>query len=204
MGGREENFVPSRANPAVRIEHVQGGGGSTASVALISTPSLAPFWDPSSFSSLLVSHVGDTRIILCSTASGAAVPLTSNHHASSSVEAERLQRYASHSSTDSFGEERISGLANTRAFGDVHAKSIGVSAEPDVLRIEMGPADFSFLVMVTDGVSDSLVDQEIVDIVKQAENPDQGAQNVVQRATAKSTNGDSATCLVVRLGGWQR
>ncbi|KAJ5089287.1 hypothetical protein N7532_007971 [Penicillium argentinense] len=179
-------------------------GGSTGSIAMISTPSPTPFWHPAAPSSLLVSHVGDTRVLLCSTITGAAVPLTSNHHPSSPIEASRLRRYATTFVTDSFGEERMSGLANTRAFGDVQSKRIGVSAEPELRRVEMGPAEFSFLVMMSDGISGTLADQEIVDIVKEARTPEQGARDVVSFATEVTKEGDNATCLVVRLGGWER
>lgn len=179
-------------------------GGSTASVALISTPTPTPFWHPSTPSSLLVSHVGDTRILLCSTETGEAVPLTSNHHPSSPIEANRLRRYAATFVTDSFGEERMSGLANTRAFGDVQSKRIGVSAEPELRRVEMAPAEFSFLVLMSDGISGTLSDQEVVDIVKEAKTPDEGSRDVARFATEVTKEGDNATCLVVRLGGWER
>lgn len=179
-------------------------GGSTCSVALISTPSLTPFWHPASPSTLLTSHVGDTRILLCSTESGQAIPLTTNHHPSSPVEGNRLRKYAASFVTDSFGEERMSGLANTRAFGDMQSKRLGVSAEPEIKRVELGPAQYSFLVLVSDGISGTLNDQEIVDIVKEARTPEQGAKDVVGFATEVSKEGDNSTCLVVRLGGWER
>ncbi len=179
-------------------------GGSTCSVALISTPTLTPFWHPATPSTLLTSHVGDTRILLCSTASGAATPLTTNHHPSAPVEGSRLRRYAGSFVTDSFGEERMSGLANTRAFGDMQSKRLGVSAEPEIRRVELGPAQYSFLVLVSDGISGTLNDQEIVDIVKEARTPEQGAKDVVSFATEVSQEGDNSTCLVVRLGGWER
>lgn len=180
-------------------------GGSTASVALISTPTPAPFWHPNAHSTVVVAHVGDTRILLCETASGLAVPLTSDHHPSSPSEARRLTRFAESSLvTDSFGEERIGGLANSRAFGDMGSKRIGVSAEPELTRMELGPAQFSFMVLVSDGVSGTLSDQEIVDIIKEARTPEQGSRDVVGYATEVSKDGDNATCLVVRLGGWER
>ncbi|KAE8142606.1 hypothetical protein BDV38DRAFT_278127 [Aspergillus pseudotamarii] len=179
-------------------------GGSTASVALISTPTPTPFWHPSGPSSLLVSHVGDTRILLCSTETGDAIPLTSNHHPASPIEASRLRRYATTFVTDSFGEERMSGLANTRAFGDVQSKRIGVSAEPELRRIEMAPAEYSFLVLMSDGISGTLSDQEVVDIIKEARTPEQGSRDVVNFANEVTKEGDNATCLVVRLGGWER
>ncbi|KAL1856173.1 Phosphatidylinositol-3-phosphatase SAC1 [Paecilomyces lecythidis] len=179
-------------------------GGSTCSVAMISTPTPTPFWHPSAPSSLLISHVGDTRILLCSTASGEAIPVTSVHHPSSPIEGSRLRRYAASFVTDSFGEERMSGLANTRAFGDIQSKRIGVSAEPEIRRIEMGPAEYSFLVLMSDGVSDALSDQEVADIIKEAKTPEQGSKDVVNFATEVSNVGDNATCLVIRLGGWER
>lgn len=179
-------------------------GGSTGSVAMISTPTPTPFWHPTTPSSLLVSHVGDTRILLCSTVTGEAIPVTSDHHPSSPIETTRLRRYATTFVTDSFGEERMSGLANTRAFGDVNSKRIGVSAEPEMRRVEMGPGEYSFLVLMTDGVSGTLPDQEIVDIVKEAKTAEDGARSVTSFATEVTKEGDNATCLVVRLGGWER
>ncbi|ESZ96212.1 protein phosphatase [Sclerotinia borealis F-4128] len=179
-------------------------GGSTASVALISTPTPTPFWHPSSPSTLMVAHVGDTRIILCETLTGLGKSVTTNHHPSSPIEGGRLRRYAATFVTDSFGEERMSGLANTRAFGDMRSKRIGVSAEPEIRRVEISPAEYSFLVLVSDGVSGTLTDQEIVDVVKEAKTPEQGARDVVSFATEVSKEGDNATCLIVRLGGWER
>lgn len=179
-------------------------GGSTASIALISTPTPTPFWHPASPSTLVVAHVGDTRILLCDTATGLAKPVTTDHHPSSPIEGTRLRRYAATFVTDSFGEERMSGLANTRAFGDMRSKRIGVSAEPEIRRVELAPAEYSFLVLVSDGVSGTLTDQEIVDVIKEAKTPEQGARDVVGFATEVTKEGDNATCLVVRLGGWER
>ena len=179
-------------------------GGSTCSIALISTPSPTPFWHPASPSTMVVAHVGDTRILLCKTSDGKAMPVTTDHHPSSPAEGERLRKYATTFVTDSFGEERMSGLANTRAFGDIQSKRIGVSAEPEIRRVEMAAAEYSFMVLVSDGISGTIVDQEIVDTVKEARTPEQGAKDVVSFATEVTSEGDNATCLVVRLGGWER
>ena len=221
VGKREED--PVRADKALNDDDILGQpsrtttkqiggtkrfkGGSTCSVALISTPTPSPFWHPSSPSSLIIAHVGDTRILLCNTATGLAVPLTSNHHPSLPEEATRLRRFAASFVTDSFGEERMSGLANTRAFGDMAHKRVGVSAEPEIRRIELSPAEYSFLVLCSDGVSGHLSDQEIVDIVKEAKTPEQAARDIVSFAvetSAGSEGADNATGLVVRLGGWER
>ncbi|KAK4502872.1 hypothetical protein PRZ48_006298 [Zasmidium cellare] len=179
-------------------------GGSTASIALLSTPTPTPFWHPNSPSTLVVAHVGDTRILLCQTSDGAAVPLTANHHPSMPTEARRLRRYAASFVTDSFGEERVLGLANTRAFGDIGSKRIGVSAEPQLTTVQLPPAGYSFIVLMSDGVSGHLEDQEIVDIVKDARTPDQAAKDLVSFAVETAGDADNATALVVRLGGWER
>ncbi|KAL7944461.1 phosphatase 2C-like domain-containing protein [Trichoderma barbatum] len=182
-------------------------GGSTASIVLISTPTPAPFWHPGAHSSIIVAHVGDTRVLLCDTATGLAQPLTSDHHPTTPGESRRLRRYApagSMVSGDSFGEERIAGLANSRAFGDIRSKRIGVSAEPEITRVELGPAQYSFIVLMSDGISGTLSDQEIVDVIKEAKTPEEGARRVVDYATEVSDDGDNATCQVVRLGGWER
>lgn len=180
-------------------------GGSTCSVALISTPTLTPYWHPESPATLITAHVGDTRILLCSTETGLVSALTTDHHPSSPVEGNRLRRYgAAAVVTDSFGEERLSGLANTRSFGDLPSKRLGVSAEPEIRRLEIRPAEYSFLTLVSDGVSGTLGDQEIADIVKESKTPDEGAKKVVSFATEVSAEGDNATCMVIRLGGWER
>lgn len=179
-------------------------GGSTCSVALISTPTPSPFWHPASPSTLVTAHVGDTRILLCKTSDGLAVPMTSNHHPNDPLEASRMRRYAATFVTDSFGEERVQGLANTRAFGDMSSKRIGVTAEPEIRRTELEPSEWSFMVLVSDGISGTLSDQEIVDIAKEARTPDQGARDIVGFATEIAVEADNATALVVRLGGWER
>ena len=187
-------------------------GGSTSSLALISTPTPTPFWHPSTPLTLLTAHLGDTRILLSSTATGAAIPLTANHHPSNPTESTRLRRYAAAFTTDSFGEERFGSgdlaLANTRAFGDMRAKRSGVTAEPEVKLVNLRPAEGSFLVLVSDGVSGVLSDQEVVDVVKEARTPEEGAGAVVQLAeelgVGEHGEADNATAVVVRLGGWER
>lgn len=179
-------------------------GGSTASVALVSTPTSMPFWHPATPSTIITAHVGDTRILLCRTSDGKAVPLTTDHHPDTPVEATRLRRYAQTFVTDSFGEERMAGLANTRSFGDIGSKRIGVSAEPQITKKDISPAEYSFLVLMSDGISGQMTDQEVVDMVKEAKTPAQAALDLTGFATEVAEAADNATALVVRLGGWER
>ena len=157
----------------------------------------------------VTAHVGDTRILLCATETGAAVPLTTLHHPSSPGEAARLRRYAGAFTTDSFGEERFAaGLANTRAFGDVRSKRMGVSAEPELRLLHLKPGEGSFLVLISDGVTSALSDQEICDVVKEARTPEEGSKTLVALAEELSVgekgDSDNLTAMIVRLGGWER
>lgn len=164
-----------------------------------------PYWNPRTPATLVTAHVGDTRIILCNTETGQGEPLTHNHHPSSPTESGRLRRYATAFVSDSFGEERFGGFANTRAFGGIPQKRLGISAEPELLRKVLQPSQYSFLVLCTDGVSGVLSDQEVVDIVKECKTPDEGAKALVSFAEdVGGLSGDNATAIVIRLGGWTR
>lgn len=185
------------------------------------------FWEQGQSVQLVVAHVGDTRCIICDSL-GEAHPLTSNHHPSSPIESMRLQRYASSFMTDSFGESRfLGGFANTRSFGDFAGKARGITAEPDILEHEVGTpsgrfpisktiggthaGNEAFLVLVSDGVSGMMSDQEIVDIVITTADrggslrgtPQLAAEEVVKYAEILGGD-DNATCMVIRLGGWNK
>ena len=84
------------------------------------------------------------------------------------------------------------------------SKRMGVSAEPEIRRIDLNPSEYAFMVLVSDGVTGSVGDQEIVDLVKESKTPEIGAREVVGFANEVSVEGDNATALVVRLGGWER
>ncbi|KAK9447690.1 phosphatase 2C-like domain-containing protein [Limtongia smithiae] len=176
-----------------------------------------PYFAPGASATMLVAHVGDTRCVLCDR-NGLAHALTAAHHLSSPIESSRLRRYAASFFTDSFGEERFGNVENTRAFGDRAMKGLGVSAEPDMTTYSLGAGpdahdgfggNESFLVLVSDGVSKFVSDQEIVDIVTSVGyrsgyvrgTPQDAAKEVVNFAEAIGGD-DNATCLVVRLSGW--
>lgn len=189
------------------------------------------FFNRKTVSRLTVAHVGDTKAILVDRF-GEAHALTEPHHPLNPIEASRLRKYsANYFMTDSFGEERFISLANTRAFGDLKFKEMGVTAEPDVSQYIIGDietilkmltpdeiktstigglgGDESFLVLCTDGVSNELTDQEIADIIMvnfnlrghRTATPQFCAEEVVKFVEYIGGD-DNATCLVVRLNGW--
>ncbi|EGW33852.1 uncharacterized protein SPAPADRAFT_59219 [Spathaspora passalidarum NRRL Y-27907] len=189
------------------------------------------YFNRHTISQLTIGQVGDTRAILVDK-NGLANCLTEEHHPSNPTEATRLRKYSTNLfMTDSFGEERFVHLANTRAFGDFRYKQIGVSAEPDIVQYIIGDkakikqfltpeeikkytinglgGDESFLVLLSDGITNILTDQEVADIVMThfdlkghtVATPQSCAEEVVKFVEYVGGD-DNATCLVVRLNGW--
>ncbi|GAA5865571.1 hypothetical protein JCM3774_002054 [Rhodotorula dairenensis] len=181
-------------------------GGSTATIALLHSLDL-PYSHPyyaSSLLSLTVAHLGDTSCLLASTQSGRARRLTENHHADSRTESERLRTSGTGIITDSFGESRWGGvIANTRAVGDTEFKPVGVIAEPDITKKVFRGEEFSHLILLSDGITDSLSDQEIVDLTRGIRDPTQAAKKIVSFAEDVGAE-DNLTCLVVPLPGFGR
>lgn len=179
------------------------GAGSTASILLVhSLDQPAVPWYSSKYVSLTTIHVGDTRFLLCPTSDGKAVPLTTHHHPDEPGEAERLSRLGAGIVTDSFGEMRWMGtLANTRAFGDTEAKRYGVTAEPEVRSHIVRGTEFAFAIGFSDGISDVMSDQEIVDLCRGAQQPQEAAKRVLKYAENLGSV-DNATVLCVPLAGW--
>ncbi|KDN52782.1 protein serine/threonine phosphatase 2C [Tilletiaria anomala UBC 951] len=178
-------------------------GGSTASVALIyslDTPAVP--WYSSKLVSITTAHVGDTRMLLCATEDGRAIPLTNYHHPDDRAEAVRLRKLGAGMITDSFGELRWMGaLANTRAFGDSRYKKVGVTVEPEVISQIIKGDEYAFLIAFSDGVGGVMSDQEIVDLCRGADHPSDAAKAVLSFAEELGTE-DNCTVVCVPLRGW--
>jgi len=179
--------------------------GSTATVALIH--SLDEVSTPFFLSSLLaitIAHVGDTRAILCASRTGRIQPLTEAHHADSRVESDRLRRVGTGLVTDSFGESRWGGaLANTRCIGDRSFKRLGVTGEPDIIKRVIQGDEWAFLVLMSDGISGIISDQEVADLCRNKTDPSKAANAIVQFAEEVGGN-DNMTCIVIPFSGWKK
>ncbi|KAI5475312.1 hypothetical protein MNV49_001654, partial [Pseudohyphozyma bogoriensis] len=179
-----------------------GSVGTVAVLHSLETPHTVPY----SFSplvSLTIAHLGDTKAILAST-SGRPKPLTEAHHPDSRVEGERMRKSGTGIVTDSFGESRWGGgLANTRGVGDREYKSLGVLAEPEVQTTVLRGDEWAFLILVSDGITDAMSDQEVVDLCRGFSNPTRAANNVVK--FAEDVGGeDNMTAIVIPLPGWSK
>lgn len=223
------------------FEQEDNKSGSTCTAALLETIYSVPgafqpvyddyYFNRNTISKLTIAHVGDTKAILVDK-TGESHALTEPHHPSNPQEASRLRKFAANFfMTDSFGEERFIALANTRAFGDVNFKQMGVTAEPEVTQYIIGDSaciheqltreeiqnytigglggDESFLILCTDGVTDVLTDQEIADIgmahfnmVGHPKATPQACAEEIVKFVEYVGGDDNATCLIVRLNGW--
>ncbi|KAG0297914.1 hypothetical protein BGZ96_004267 [Linnemannia gamsii] len=174
--------------------------GSTASVVIVQ--SKGAFWETKDDLDLILAHVGDTRILLCEAPRGESIQLTTDHHPDAVVEADRIRRMAAYVSADSFGENMFLGqLANTRALGDIAMKPFGVSAEPELVRRTVKAREAAFLVLISDGITSVMSNQEVVDCVKLENNPTQAAANVLNLAEQLGAE-DNCTVMVVKLPAW--
>ncbi|KAG9290370.1 hypothetical protein G9A89_007101 [Geosiphon pyriformis] len=175
--------------------------GSTASVAIVKALDRYPFWSSHELD-LTVAHVGDTRVLLCEVPTGKAISFTYDHHPSAITEHDRLRKSGGYVITDSFGAEMFLGsLANTRSLGDSKMKKYGISAEPEIIKKRIKGSEAAFLVLVSDGVTSVLSNQEIVDCVKDHNDPALSASKLVDLAVELGSN-DNITAMVVRLPGW--
>jgi len=129
--------------------------------------------------------------------------MTENHHADAHVETIRLRRMMGSSLiTDSFGESRWMGvLSNTRCLGDLQYKKFGVTPEPQIQTRLLDGKDWAYLILVSDGISSILSDEEVVDLARDARDPKAAAEAIL--AFSQELGGDdNATALVVPLAGW--
>ncbi|CAJ0844088.1 1014_t:CDS:2 [Entrophospora sp. SA101] len=186
------------------LELLNGSGntsGSTASIVIVKPLDHHPFWNSQKLE-ITVAHVGDTRILMCDVPSGKVIRLTDDHHPSATTENSRLQRSGGYIITDSFGAEMFLGkLAVSRSMGDSKMKIYGVSAEPDIKINTVIGMDTAFLVLVSDGVTSVMSDQEIVDCIKGCNDPTVGASKLVNFAEELGSE-DNITAMVIRFPGW--
>ncbi|WBW73787.1 mitochondrial serine/threonine protein phosphatase PP2C catalytic subunit Ptc4 [Schizosaccharomyces osmophilus] len=177
--------------------------GAVGTVVVLTSKNNKSYWESDSYT-IQLAHVGDTRAILCDSRTGRAHRLTFQHNPTDFEESRRLRHYNLGFSSDSFGEKRYAWVANTRSFGDgLKLKRLGVVAEPQLTSIHSLRDDWSFLTLLSDGVTQVVSDDEVVDIIKLSESPQDAANNIIRYAQNVGSV-DDITCLVIRLPGWKK
>ncbi|KAJ4485999.1 protein serine/threonine phosphatase 2C [Lentinula aciculospora] len=186
------------------IDNMSQTCGATASVVILQSldAPATPFFSADRLA-LTVAHCGDTRVLLCSTDGGRVLPMTENHHADARGESIRLRRMMGSSLiTDSYGESRWMGaLANTRGLGDLRFKKYGVTAEPEIRTKLLEGEEWAYIVLVSDGVSSTLSDDEIVDLARDAPDPTVAADRILSFVQELGGE-DNRTAIVIPLSGW--
>jgi len=163
---------------------------------------------------LVLAHVGDSRAILCR--AGQAVQVTEDHKPDRIDEKKRIERAGGlvlnvrgawriaapanpRGSTKSSRRE-YQGLSITRSLGDACFKNPALSAaDPEVRVLPITDKDL-FIVLVTEGVTRVLSNQDVVDCAsKHWDDSEEAAKNVVRTAFQKGSD-ENLTALVVQFG----
>jgi serine/threonine protein phosphatase PrpC len=102
-------------------------------------------------------------------------------------------------------EQDAPGLAMSRSLGDYIAHSVGVSADPEVMRFELQPED-KFIIIASDGVWEFLSNEMIAKIVWPfylKNSPEQAGNAIVRAAATKWRENDTViddiTCVTIFL-----
>ncbi|ODN05994.1 Protein phosphatase 1K, mitochondrial [Orchesella cincta] len=161
-----------------------GSSGSTATVCLLQNSV-----------DLYIGHVGDSRAIICR--SGEPRKLTQDHVPSLIMEKERIEKSGGRCSQTRVNER----LAMTRSIGDLDLKRFGVIAEPEIRTMRIDHSRDAFLVLTTDGINNVMSDKEIVETVKQTNEPQYAATLLTETAFQYSSE-DNITSIVIPLGSW--
>lgn len=164
--------------------------GSTAVTCLLQPPAT-----PDGPRRLLVANLGDSRVCVVRT-DGSATALSDDHKPNRPDERARVQ--AAGGVVVFAGCWRVQGnLAVSRAFGDSHCKSYGVSAEPELSRFDVADND-QFLVLASDGLWDVVDEAQCGHMLRRCIDPLDGARSLCEMASQRGSM-DNITVLVVAL-----
>lgn len=173
----------------IALYDIEATSGTTATVCLLRNNI-----------ELVVGHVGDSRAVLCR--EGEAIRLTEDHTPDDHQEAERVKAAGGRITDNSLGVPQVNGrLAMTRSIGDVALKPYGVTAEPFIRSIRIKHGKDAFLLLLTDGLSFVLRDQEMMDIVTSCATPAEAAKQVTDQALQFGSE-DNSTAVVIPFGAW--
>lgn len=115
---------------------------------------------------------------------------------------DRIIKSGGRVSVDNIGRHMVNDkLSMSRSIGDLHLKKYGVIALPDTRTMRITHGKDAFLLLITDGINFVLQSKEACDVVNQAEDPYQAAQQLTEQALSMSSE-DNMTALVVPYGSW--
>ncbi|KAI0527385.1 hypothetical protein KFK09_002985 [Dendrobium nobile] len=159
-----------------------GKGGSTAVTAILIDGL-----------KLVVANVGDSRAVLCK--DGLAKQLSVDHEPNK--ERKCIEMKGGFVSNLPGDVPRVDGqLAVARAFGDRSLK-VHLSSVPDVKDVIIDDKT-EFLVLASDGLWKVMSNQEVVDAIRDIEEPQVAAKHLTEEALKRKSK-DDISCIVVKF-----
>ena len=140
---------------------------------------------------LYSANIGDTRSLLIS--GNDYKRLSYDHRATDPEEFKRIVQEGG----IVFGGRVYGTLMLSRAFGDWELKTYGVSSEPHVTKINISEND-KYVIIATDGVWDTLDDDDVFQMSKNIDNSKDLCDNIVGKALDKGSM-DNISCFVIKL-----
>lgn len=139
-----------------KLTHYITGSKNTGSTAIICL-----LYNINNKKYLTVANLGDCRAVICNKYF-IGIPLTKDHKPKSYEEYARITNLGGVIEQEENDDPRISGMAVSRAFGDLDAKPY-VAHEPEIFDYSIKKD--RFIIMASDGLWDVLSNQEAVDFV---------------------------------------
>lgn len=166
-----------------------GRGGSTAVTAIL----IDDHEPNNSQLKLVVANVGDSRAVICK--NGLAKQLSVDHEPDK--ERKCIEMKGGFVSNLPGDVPRVDGqLAVARAFGDLSLK-VHLSSEPDV-KDDIIDDKTEFLVLASDGLWKVMSNQEVVDAIRNIEDPQVAAKHLTEEALKRKSK-DDISCIVVKF-----
>ena len=91
----------------------------------------------------------------------------------------------------------------TRSLGDLQLQWNGVIPIPSTISVEVKHHKDQFLLLVTDGISQVITEQEMVNIVRSCSNPQEACKFLTDIALQYGSD-DNSTAVILPLGAWGR
>ena len=140
-----------------------------------------------------IANLGDSRAVLCQTDSDnnlRALELSSDHKPNRTDEQERIERKGGRVGQMHYhgaplgpmrvwGNEYGPGIAVSRTFGDLRAKEIGLTWEPEIDMIELKESD-KFIVIASDGLWDVMEADEVVKFLADISGKDEDREKATE------------------------
>ena len=155
--------------------------GSTACIAIIRMES--------GHKVLYIANVGDTRAVL--SRNGVEERLSIDHKLTEKSEYDRIIQGGGVVMNDRVGGT----LVLTRAFGDYALKDSGVISTPTIRKHFIRPFD-RFVVVASDGVYDTMSDQDVISLWDIEDTSDNISKNIVSKSLEKGSQDNLCWCVI--------